>query len=329
MARARDRALAGARSAGFTLIELLVVIMIILTLVALLGAGMGRARASAKDKATRALIGKLKIALQNYHSEFRDFPPDGFDNEDPLNPCTRDGAKVGFAISGTQRRMKNTAILMYYLCRPVVKITYMGDPSENDVRNQVKTPVGPFLELQASSFSRGRGDGTGDMSVFDPNFVWGGTRGGQFWGTPNDYRLTEIIDAYGRPLNYDKVKTAASKYFQPDRFHKQSVGASLTGGMGADVHPDLEYLQGGMYLLDDLICDDPAHGPSSGAEKDWYSWHPDPRVKPAKLANDGCIAVITNPDTSTHEPKSVGNYDLWSMGPSYTNPRDDITSWGE
>jgi prepilin-type N-terminal cleavage/methylation domain-containing protein len=315
-------------TAGFTLIELLVVIMIILTLVALLGAGLGRARMSAKDKATRALIGKIKIALQNYHSEFRDFPPDGFDLEAP--GTNNDGAPVGAPISGNQRRMKNTAILMYYLCRPVIKVTYMGDPSENDDRNRVRTPVGPFLELQPSNYSRGRGDsGGGDMGVFEPNFVWAGTRGGSFWDSPNNYRLTEIIDAYGRPLNYDKVKTAGPKYFQPDRFHSQNLSASGTGGKGILVHPDQEYLSGSMYVLDDRICEETDHGPSGTDETSFYRWHPDPRVKPSKLASDGCFGVISSPDTSTHEPKSVGNYDLWSMGPSYTNSRDDITSWGE
>lgn len=323
----------GLRRRGFTLIELLVVLAIILILVALLAAGLGTAREKAKAKATRALIGQIQTALENYFSEFRDYPPDGYDVEVP--GTNTQGVPVGHP----PRNLKGTAALMYFLCRPLVKVTYMGTPVPGEVpdrRNYRYTTVGPFLTLAGTgNFTRGRDDDP--EGPFDPAFVWadpsggGGGKAHQFWVTRQMTRC-EITDAYFRPLCYDKVKANTPKYFQPDRFHYINVGTGV-GGMGYNVHPDVDYLRDQMPVIDEdeFVCptDDPNHK-TTAAPADRYKWSVDPRLKPDKVAPDGCCPNnITRGTAETHAPRNVGGYDLWSYGRSYTNPRDDITSWGE
>lgn len=312
---------------GFTLIELLVVMMIILTLVGLLAAGLSSAKTKAKEKSTRALIGRIQTALESYFSEFRDYPPDGYDNE--VAGTNNDGTPVG---SNPVRNLKGTAALMYYLCRPLVKVTYMGPPNETppDPRNFRYSPVGPFLQMTGTSnFSRGRDDDPD--GPFDPAFVWTGTgKAQQFWVNRQMTRC-EITDGYYRPLCYDKVKTDQAKYFQPNRFHY--LGASSPANFGSKVHPDQDYLTNGMPVFDEdeLICpnDDPNHN-TTAAANDRHAWHVDPRFKPGQAAPDGCCPnTLTQGTNASHAPRNVGGYDLWSFGRSYTNPRDDITSWGE
>lgn len=331
------------RRRAFTLIELLVVLAIIFILVALLAAGLGKARESAKSKASRALVGRLQVALENYHSEFRDYPPDGYDMEGTVAP-TADGIPVGVPLSsGPPRKMKGTALLMYYLCRPLIKLTYMGAPplpgEVRDERNVVSTSVGPFLTLNGSNYSRGRPDDDVTQETFDPGFVWtgpAGSRATQFWDT-RKMRVCEIIDGYGRPLCYDKVKTATLKYFQPDRFHN-GVQGSVPSGKGTGAHSDVEYMSNEMPVFDDdeSACPtgDVTHGaPASLAAGQRYLWHQDPRfiVGPTSVrAADGCNPSNKPLGTaSSHAPKNVGGYDLWSFGKSFTNTNDDITSWGE
>ncbi|MCO5171927.1 MAG: type II secretion system GspH family protein [Planctomycetes bacterium] len=318
-----------ARARGFTLIEVLCVIAIIGILVALLAAGLNSAKTKAKDKATRALIGKVKTALENYFSEFRDYPPDGYDAEDGLNFVEGQGVAVGYP----PRHMKGSALLMYYLCRPLVKVTNMGPPplpnETPDPRNMVFTPVGPFLLMSgASNYTRPRiGSGANDRP-FDPGFVWtGGANANQFWDPPGNGRLCELIDGYYRPLCYDKVKTAGSKYFQPDRFHNWGASAA---GKGMRVHPDQDYLLNEMPIIDseESICPTDEHNrplPLSNP----HQFHCDPRFRPG-FSPDGCSPLSLSAGSNTsHAPRNVGGYDLWSFGQSYTNPRDDITSWGE
>ncbi len=314
---------------GFTLIELLVVMAIILTLVGLLAAGLSTAKTKAKEKSTRALIGRLQTALESYFSEFRDYPPDGYDNE--VAGTNTDGTPVG---SNPTRNLKGTAALMYYLCRPLVKVTYMGAPplagEVPDARNFRFTPVGPFLTMTGTgNYTRGRDDDP--QGPFDPGFVWSGTgKANEFWTTRQMTRC-EITDSYYRPLCYDKVKTNQVKYFQPNRFHY--IGASAPANYGSKVHPDQEYLTNEMPVFDEdeLICptDDPTHN-TTAAPNDRYAWHVDPRMKPGQRAPDGCCPNSLQQGTTTsHAPRNVGGYDLWSFGRSYTNSSDDITSWGE
>ena len=322
------------RRSGFTLIEILVVMAIVITLVALLASGLGTAREKAKNKSSKALIGRVKSALENYFSEFRDYPPDGYDGEPGWTYTGAPPNVTGINVGVPPRSMRGTAALMYFLCRPLIKISYMG-PDKTDPRNEVRSPVGPFLQLDGACYSRGRGDegSSDDLSRFDPSFVWtGGPRATQFWDSPNNYKTVEIIDAYFRPLCYDKVKANTAVYFQPDRFHSPS-GASTTGAKGSGAHPDQEYLQT-ISTLDDeeLICpkingedhDAFVRAMNEGAR---YTYAIDPRFLPGKAASDGCCPGQGAATNLTHGPRNVGGYDLWSYGRSYTNPRDDITSW--
>jgi prepilin-type N-terminal cleavage/methylation domain-containing protein len=325
------------RRRGFTLIEILVVMAIILTLVGLLATGLGSAREKAKSKSSKALIGRVQTALESYFSEFRDYPPDGYDVEPGWTYTANEGVKVG--TQGVQQRaMRGTAALMYFLCRPLVKITYMGDPS--DPRNKVLTPVGPFLQLDAACYSRGRGDegSNDDLSRFDPGFVWaGGGRATQFWDTaPYQYKTVEIIDAYYRPLCYDKVKVNNGIYFQPTRFHDPQGSASTTGSSGANAHPDQSFLAT-ISCLDDeeQVCPringanhDLATASNDASGTRWRI-AVDPRFRPGQSAPDGCCPNTNPGSTTSHAPRNIGGYDLWSYGRSYTNPRDDITSWGD
>lgn len=328
------------RRRGFTLIEILVVMAIILVLVGLLATGLGTAREKAKSKSSKALIGRVKVALESYFSEFRDYPPDGYDQEPGWTYTGSAPNFVGVNV-GTpgiqQRPMRGTAALMYFLCRPLVKVTWMG-PDQTDERNRVLTPVGPFLTLDAACFSRGRGDEGAegdDLSRFDPGFVWaGGGRATQFWdNAPYRYFTVEIIDAYYRPLCYDKVKVNNAVYFQPTRFHRPSTG-SVTVGMGPGAHPDQLFLPT-ISTTDDeeRVC--PRNGGADhdlaveGNDGDRWQIAVDPRFQSGKAAPDGCLLSPTAPAAGLLEPKNVGGYDLWSYGRSYTNPRDDITSWGD
>jgi len=231
---------------------------------------------------------------------------------------------------------------MYYLCRPLIKLTYMGAPplpgEIPDPRNIVSTSVGPFLTLNGSNYSRGRPSDDNTEETFDPGFVWTGnasSRAANFWDT-RGMKLCEIIDGYGRPLCYDKVKTNTPKYFQPDRFHKAVTGSSTTSGSGTYAHSDVEYMESEMPVFDDdenaCPTGDVSHGaPATLAGSQRYLFHQDPRFIATARAADGCNpqSASSGGTVSTHAPKNVGGYDLWSPGKSFTNTNDDITSWGE
>jgi len=315
------------KSGGFTLIEILVAISILLLLTTLLAMGLKGIGQKAKIKASRALIEQVKVALENYHSEFRDYPPDGYDEEPAWGAASYNNE--GILLGSPARAMKGTATLMYFLCRPVVKVTYVGDPT--DPRNRVSKSVGPFLMLNKENFTR---------TEFVPNHPWADNN---YWNT-QEMRLVEIVDTFGRPLCYDKVKAwdgADETYFQPARFHNAGGGSGgLQRGVGMRVHPDQDYLLDGKAPIqdaDELVCpEDPVEhdtGIESMSLTDRLEVHSDPRFIDGQAAADGCPGVNFPGGSgypgsaTTHEAKYVGGYDLWSMGPSYMNPRDDITSW--
>lgn len=110
-------------SGGFTIVEMVVVIGIIVFLIALVSGLMVQYAASARVKATRALIHKIEIGLQSYYTECgRVYPPD-----------------TGYGLSPTGQFAGITydaGALWRYLGKPVVYHADAADPG---------TTHGPFI----------------------------------------------------------------------------------------------------------------------------------------------------------------------------------------
>ncbi|RMG14286.1 MAG: hypothetical protein D6731_10530 [Planctomycetota bacterium] len=320
---------------AFTVLEILVVISIIIILTSLLAAGLMGATDKARHKATVALIQKIKTALQSYHADFREYPPDGYDNL-PQYPSNADGILLGTP-GGKQYRMKGSAALMYFLCRPLIKVSYIG-ADISDPRNRVEKRVGPYLELTPDNYSmkeRTRGDGTPE--VFNPGFNWDDD---EYWNTLG-FRKCEIIDGYGRPICYDNVKTAAAPYWLANRF--QHLGSDPN--KGRNVHPDQEYIDNGeLGLFPD--SEPQYYAEQYDGDPDAYNLilvrRMDPRLKASVYSSAGSLRVwllqnffdpagattpIADGTDAQLEPKFKGGYDLWSCGRSWIDPSDDITSW--
>ena len=156
-------------------------------------------------------------------------------------------------------------------------------------------------------------------------------------GTPHE---CEIIDAYGRPIFYDKVKTSdpTGIYWNPALF-QAPTGASLSNGRGHYVHPDREYFDNGLLALM------PESEPEGYADMDEAALLPlrmSPRFKSDSTRYTGAggiqaylegLFAAGDPPVGGHkddlEPQFDGGYDLWSTGRSWVDPRDDITSWGQ
>lgn len=351
------------RHAAFTVLELLVVVGIITILTTFLVMGLRGAGSKAQAKATKALVERVKVALDNYYGHFRDYPPDGYDDEANGWTLPAQGGLAmtaeGVGVGTPKRRVKGTASLIYFLCRPVVKISYSGSPS--DPRNIMKETVGPFLQLGPESFSR---------QGFDPNYPWHNATTpaitDAYWNTTGKgYILTEIIDPFYRPLHYDKVKAFGpgvvppTKYFQPDRFHYfQSGSATFSpsatvaspSAKGKFVHSDQQFLSDQVLPLDDNETQCPTDTGSGNTheagiegvpEGTKIGVHSDPRRKTQAPVTgwqtDGCCLTAysgsgqptgwINGTLTSHEPKFIGGYDVWAHGMSYMSPRDDITSW--
>jgi general secretion pathway protein G len=65
----------GRREGGFTLVELLVVIGILALLAGLLFPAVTAAQRRSREKAAKAMIERLTLALEQYASDFGDYPP--------------------------------------------------------------------------------------------------------------------------------------------------------------------------------------------------------------------------------------------------------------
>lgn len=87
------------RRRGFTLVELIIVILILAILMGLVIYAVGAITARAKHNKTTSLIQTLENAMQAYYSDFRAYPPDGYDFD-----VVVDGVKL-----------KGTASLVYHL----------------------------------------------------------------------------------------------------------------------------------------------------------------------------------------------------------------------
>jgi len=320
---------------AFTLIEVLVSITIVVILTSLLIMGLGGAKAKAMHKASLATVNKVMVALGNYQAAFRDFPPDGYDlGERKISETNttggwdvnQQGVLVGYG--GDQRRVRGTAALIYFLCRPVVRVTRQS--ADPDDTSATYTRVGPFLTLEPGDFSMEKILVNGQEQNFDPNYPW---TSDEYWDNQGGIRC-EIIDGFGRPLCYDKVKTDHTingpgqyAYFNPGLF--QNPGGGGTSGDGIYAHPDADrYILGGLMPLNE--DDEPeALGLS---EDQLLRARCDPRLLD-KVQYDALITILEGGGTlpvgspTSHRPKNVPGYDLWSAGRSWVDPRDDITSW--
>ncbi|MFC1708127.1 type II secretion system protein [Planctomycetota bacterium] len=134
------------RERGFTLVELLTVVAIMAVLMSLLIYGLNTYRKMAYVEGTRALLLKLTSSIDAYHSEYRRYPPDGFD-------------KPTFRLDGGRRvQIRGTQCLIYYLGFPTVKITEVGEEKR-------KRELIPFLEVTGGMLS---GDGDLDEKLANP-----------------------------------------------------------------------------------------------------------------------------------------------------------------
>lgn len=325
----------------FTLIELLIALGIIILLTAILIMGLMGSKTKAQIRGTKGLIQKVKTAMQMYHAEFRDYPPDGYDDEPPPLGVGTIGWTYnaqGVVVGSPPRGVKGTASLLYFLCRPLIKITVLGADA-TDPRNIQRKMVGPFMTVDP-------GDVTKD--TFNANQPWNDNT---FWVTQGHIN-TELKDKFNRPLCYDKVKSynpadpagTRNVYFQPNRFHVRGGGSgTLPRGVGHFVHPDQDFVQNSMPLMEDDEPGCPNVGSGGGQDHsagftfspaNCLAIHTDPRFRSGAttLASDGCPLPTINgfvpgSDTS-HSPQAQGGgYDLWSYGVSYVNCRDDICSW--
>lgn len=321
----------------FTLIELLIALGIVILLTAILVMGLMGSKTKAQIRGTKGTINKIKTALQMYHAEFRDYPPDGYDDE-PAPPGGTGWSynAQGVMVGNPPRGVKGTASLLYFLCRPLIKVTRLGD-DPNDPRNEQRKMVGPFMTIDPGEVTR---------DTFNPNHPW---TDNAYWVTQG-HILTELKDKFNRPLCYDKVKSynpsdppaTRNVYFQPNRFHVFGGGSgTLPRGVGRHVHPDQAFLDNVMAALDsdEQACPNDTHdvGLAGLDHAARLNVHTDPRFTPNSTAKhpDGCpgptptfITGFPVGTDATHAPQSQGGgYDLWSYGVSWMNCRDDVCSW--
>lgn len=96
-----SRSMAGS-VAGFTMVELLVTIALIVFLMSMLAVGAGRYLESASGARTEALISRVSLLIENYHSVTGDYPSDGLEGSDVITSdgtYLTGGAALTFALT--------------------------------------------------------------------------------------------------------------------------------------------------------------------------------------------------------------------------------------
>jgi prepilin-type N-terminal cleavage/methylation domain-containing protein len=279
---------------GFTLVELLVVVGIVAILSGMLVVGVRRrAIAGARRVATLSLLRSIENALAQYSAEFREFPPDGFDQEPAWGAATKTCHATGpsgiaLPTANGPALYSGSGCLVYFLCHPISNTT--------DVAGRASTrSVGPYLHLPRESFSASRWDPTFDPAI-PPSSP----------GYKLAWSCCEIVDAEGLPIHYDKVRDPSDPsfavYFDANRF---------AGANGVASHSDQTFVASIPTLgsTDDEACSTEGDGSHVGLAGPRHS---DPRSRPAP---DGCFL-----DGPAVGPRGVG-YDLWAHGRSFSNAR--------
>jgi prepilin-type N-terminal cleavage/methylation domain-containing protein len=149
---------------GFTLVELIIVIGIIALLAASLIVAVSGFSGHAREEATKGLLDRIRLAMDEYKKDFGDYPPDGFDKEEYDN---------------NDSIMYGSQTLVYYLAwrtgeKGAVKIELKKRerrPGDDEDRMVPAHGNKPYLVLDDSELGPG----------FHP----------------------DILDAWGLPLHYD------------------------------------------------------------------------------------------------------------------------------
>lgn len=268
--------------ASFTIIEILVVLGILVILTSFLVTHLTNIGETARRKGTEGLLSKIHVALGLYADAFRDLPPDSFDPEGDKDYVYKDGGIVLGEPGAASGVYKNTGCLVYFLCQPQRKTVIRGSGvvGENSPRDRTSTMVGPFLTGLTGS-----------------NFSLGGFQLSQL-GVDAGASKVEIVDAWGRPLEYDKVFTLRG-HFSGSRFGGDPFSAA------------------GTHWSETALVT----GVDEGSESDCGIVENLNKVfDPRRMgAGDGCLDRSMKP-----VPRNVGGYDLWSHGPRWTSPEDDI-----
>jgi prepilin-type N-terminal cleavage/methylation domain-containing protein len=301
------------RTRGFTLVELLVVIAILAILAGIVAVDLIPMKKKAYVETSRAFIQKVSTAIDGYQNEFRDLPPDGFDNEGVGSAGWKyDNATPAKGVLLGNAYYKNSAVLVYFLCHPITNVTFIGsDIGQIDARQRREKPLPPFLvETPIEALSMGYHDDAFDIAKNPGSSAW------------NDaWNVCELVDAWGRPIDYDKIAVPSTASYKQTYTTGNNVFMNA-----ARCHPDQDYLSSMLDNLawssdDERCCPDHSHDIADGTID--KSWHKDPRA-PAfpPPTGDGCLD-----DSKAATPRNAGGCDLWSHGPSWTNPRNALANW--
>lgn len=178
------------RARGFTLIELLVVIAIIAVLIALLLPAVQQAREAARRSQCKNNMKQLGLALHNYESSHRTFPPSRFDPK----TC------IGVPYVGGSGNCNSNPNQTSYISWSVMALPYMDQASlyNNYSVNRAwwETPNVGVTSLSLSVFNCPSTPGGGTR--LDP--AWGPALNGSaapLWASAGDYgSMNEIKGAY-------------------------------------------------------------------------------------------------------------------------------------
>lgn len=159
---------------GFTLVELLVVIAIIGILIGMLLPAVQQVREAARRTVCKNNMRQLGLALHNYESAFRKFPP-GIQNVDPSAISPTEGLWSVTTWLLPQMEQQN----IYDVLNPRDNnsiTTRLADPDALDVIAVLQNPLSTFLcpsdSAETLNIHRANFDGMGNEAHAPTNFVF-------------------------------------------------------------------------------------------------------------------------------------------------------------